>query len=97
VARVFYELDNAAPKLGELAEYLRGVTMQASDLPRAQTFRIHLQNLLSQLDRLVIEVVKPQAHLPVDTSAAQVFQSSSSILPPSPEKRQTRKDSYGIH
>ena len=55
VARVFYEMEGAAPKLGELAAYLKQFNSlrQHDDIVRAVTFRNSLNSLQHELGRLI--------------------------------------------
>lgn len=55
VARVFYEMEGAAPKLGELAAYLRQCNSlrQHDDVARAMVFRTSLDSLRHELGQLI--------------------------------------------
>ncbi|KAF8526180.1 hypothetical protein BU17DRAFT_62172 [Hysterangium stoloniferum] len=81
-AQVFFELDQVAPKLGELAEYLKHAHMTKLDLPCAAGFVKHLGTLMTELKRMMNDVEDvtssidprkaeshtiPSAHLPQPT------------------------------
>jgi hypothetical protein len=105
ISRVWYELDRAAPKLGELAGLLEGVNMKADDVPRVQSYLANIQGLASQLEHMILHpdlhpstsFVPPVSSTQPVSHAPQHPPGMCSILPPSPEKRQKRKDSYSVH
>ncbi|KAJ7633904.1 hypothetical protein DFH06DRAFT_1272396 [Mycena polygramma] len=110
IARVAFELARHAPKMQELANCLRGVEVHSEE-QRSQlaSYRLPLQTLLNQLDRLSISTSEPVTlpsippHTPprpqrAELSANPLVFSSALPLPPSPERRrQERHDSYSIH
>jgi len=66
-AHVFFELDQAAPKLGQLAEYLKHTCMTNSDLPRAAGFVEHLRTLMTELTRMMNNVEGDKSSVDVTT------------------------------
>jgi hypothetical protein len=108
-ARVFFELDQAAPKLEQLAVVLSGARMSHSDLNRAVGFVEKLEKLQFELARMIGNVVSdepgktsvkadPASYGPqlpeTPRTNKQVFYT---IMGPSPEKASKRRKSYGIH
>ncbi|TFK46462.1 hypothetical protein OE88DRAFT_1667443 [Heliocybe sulcata] len=111
VSRVFYELSQMAPKLADMAFYLKGVNSTAvDDVANAVTFRSHIALLTDQLDRLILDssppatstvpaISAPEAHVPTrsrpSTPPPPNKRSWHDIIAASPEKAQKRHQSYG--
>jgi hypothetical protein len=72
ISRVFVELEQAAPKLGELAHFLNGVALNVDDVSRAVEFRDQLTLLARGLTHLI------------DDAAAARTANSSSVAVPAP-------------
>lgn len=73
ISRVFAELEQAAPKLGELAHFLNGVALNMDDVSHAMEFRDQLTSLARSL-----------THLIEDATARTANSSSVAVLIPAP-------------
>jgi hypothetical protein len=81
ISRVWYELDKAAPKLGELAGTLDGVNMKADDVPGVHSYLTHIRSLESQLQRMALRpelLSLPSASHKIDFSLGWFITCSSS-------------------
>ena len=58
-ARVLFELERAAPKLGQLGDILKGAVMGKSDIPRTTAFVEQLETLTIQLKRMIVNAQPP--------------------------------------
>ena len=74
MAHVLFELESAAPKLGQLGDILNGAVMSTSDIPRTAAFVEQLDTLTSQLKRMIVNAQPPSKSENVveDRSIAQV-------------------------
>ena len=73
ISWVFAKLEQAAPKLGELAHFLNGVALNTDDVSRAMEFRDQLTSLARGL-----------THLIEDVAARTANSSSVAVLVPAP-------------
>jgi SWIM zinc finger len=107
-ARVFFELDQAAPKLEQLATVLEGARMNRSDLVRAIGFVKQLGRLKMELTRMIDNVMLDEGPTATNTklelAATQHPETPrrnkrgiNAIIGPSPEKATKRHKSYGVH
>ena len=109
-ARVLFELERAAPKLGQLGDILKGAVMGKSDIPRTTAFVEQLETLTIQLKRMIVNAQPPsksenvvansfigQIDTLLSTPPRNTKRSSGAIMGPSPEKAQKRHKSFGVH
>jgi hypothetical protein len=106
LARTIYELQDVAPRLGDLAEFMKRKTgpLSTDDYDALAHGCGHLAALLAELDRLLFAVPVPT---PVASQLTQIPPPSASrgakrkgpsnLLPPSPEKASKRHTSYSAH
>ncbi|KAF7985164.1 hypothetical protein HWV62_7760 [Athelia sp. TMB] len=112
IGRVFIELDSAMPKLGSLGSFLGMVTtLRPDDVTRAKNCRDHLLHLADMFSRLLTPSTSPpHTPPPSSTPLPMVYLvppvpslprkralQDTGIIAISPEKKQNRKNSYGIH
>ena len=102
-ARVFFELNQAAPKLEQLAAILCCARMNHSDVSRAAGFVEKLEKHKVELARMIANVVSDEPgtmsdapRLP-ETPPRTNKRAFDTIMGPSPEKASKRRQSYGIH
>ncbi|KAJ7880819.1 hypothetical protein B0H13DRAFT_2541220, partial [Mycena leptocephala] len=111
LARTIYELQDVAPKLGDLAEYMQRKSgpLSISEHHALTQGRGHLAALLAEIDRLIFatpaslsgeELSQAQAPAPsasqsVASAPSQRHRKRTHLLAPSPEKASKRHQSYG--
>ena len=109
-ARVFFKLDQAAPKLGQLGAVLKGARMNSSDIPRVASFIEQLEVLTSELKHMMSETkLTPDGSTNTDRTRDQLSDATpatpprlikrpvGAIMGPSPEKASKCHTSYGVH
>ena len=113
MARVFFELDQAASKLEQLAAILCGARMNHSDVSRAAGFVEKLEKHKVELARMIANVVSdepgttsvkadPTSDAPrlPETPPRTNKRAFDTIMGPSPEKASKQRQSYdtiGLH
>jgi hypothetical protein len=108
LARTIYELQDVAPRRGDLAEFMKrksGPLSTNEHLVLAEG-RGHLAALMAELDRLLFATPAPtnaaqptQAPVPslVPSTSQRQKRSRTELLPPSPERASKRQQSYSHH
>ncbi|KAJ7936975.1 hypothetical protein B0H13DRAFT_2431003 [Mycena leptocephala] len=113
LARTIYELQDVAPKLGDLAEYMQRKSgpLSISEHHALTQGRGHLAALLAEIDRLIFatpaslsgeepsqaQAPAPSASQSVASAPSQRHRKRTHLLAPSPEKASKRHQSYGFH
>jgi AraC-like DNA-binding protein len=96
LSRVFYELEGAAPKLGELGVYLQQARLKDErDVQRATFFQQKLNLLQEQLTRLVLEY-NGGSSVDDNNSASPIATAPFSPLPTPSEPRKGKRRAHDI-
>ncbi|KIJ32259.1 hypothetical protein M422DRAFT_265913 [Sphaerobolus stellatus SS14] len=102
----YHQLSTITPHLGELATILAGAEVPTKHLDTVILFQSQLQSLSNELERMIQAaqasdpkpiIQETQRKRPRSPSPKAEPQLRRRLLPPSPEKKQKRKDSHSIH